>query len=141
MSTDGWVPTFRCCWCGAEFITREIDRVVAWICPTEECAERQIAKRMLDTTNKLFYLPLPKGVELEDAIESQNYGAICIGGHRNSAKSHMLRMIVYKLCRRFAEFSVLFLRRSMPELRLNHMRFAIRETKRIGAKYMTNSVQ
>jgi len=135
-----WVPTFRCCWCGAEFIQREVDRVVAWACPTDDCFERQLAKKLIDTQKRLFYLPLPKQVELEDAIDAQQYGFICIGGHRNSAKSHTLRVITYKLCKRFHEFSVIFLRRSFPELRLNHIRFAIREVPRIGGKYGTHSV-
>jgi hypothetical protein len=140
MSPSEWVPVFTCCWCGSEFVQRTVDRVAAWTCPTDECFERQLAYRMLKTDNALFFLPLPKQVELLDAIESQQYGAICIGGHRNSAKSHLVRMIAYRYCKKFDNFSTLFLRRSMPELRLNHMRFAIRETKSIGAKYMTNSV-
>jgi phage terminase large subunit len=135
-----WVPVFRCCWCGSEFVQRTIDRVVAWTCPTDECFERQLAYKQLTTDNRLFFLPLPKQVELIDAIETQAFGALCIGGHRNSAKSHTLRMIAYRYCKRFENLSVLFLRRSMPELRLNHMRFALRETKQIGAKYNTNSV-
>jgi hypothetical protein len=140
MTTD-WIPDFRCCWCGAEFIQRTVDRVLAWACPTDECFERQLAYRILTVGDKrLLFLPLPKQVEVIDAIESQLYGFIAIGGHRNSAKSHLLRMIVYRYCQKFDNFSVLFLRRSMPEMRLNHMRFAIRETKLIGAKYMTNSV-
>lgn len=138
--TTAWVPTFTCSWCGCEFIQRTVDRVLAWTCPTDECYERQLAYRQLTTDNRLMFLPLPKQVELIDAIESQQYGAIGIGGHRNSAKSHLLRMIAYRYCAKFENFSTLFLRRSMPELRLNHMRFAIRETKLIGAKYMTNSV-
>jgi hypothetical protein len=139
MTTD-WVPVFTCCWCGSEFVQRVVDRVNAWTCPTDACFERQLFYKMLTTDNRLFFLPLPKQVELLDAIESQQYGAICIGGHRNSTKSHILRMVAYRYCKKFENFSVLFLRRSMPELRLNHMRQAIRETKQIGAKYMTNSV-
>jgi hypothetical protein len=140
MSTAEWVPVFRCCWCDSEFVQRIVDRVNAWTCPTDECFERQLAYKHLTTDNRLFFLPLPKQVELLDAIESQQYAAIAIGGHRNSAKSHLVRMVAYRYCKKFDNFSVLFLRRSMPELRLNHMRFAIRETKLIGAKYMTNSV-
>jgi hypothetical protein len=140
MSTDGWTPVFTCCWCGSEFTQRVVDRVNAWTCPTDECFERQLAYKMLTVDKRLFFLPLPKQVEVLDAIESQQYGAIGIGGHRNSAKSHLIRMIAYRYCEKFENFSVLFLRRSMPELRLNHMRYALREAKPIGAKYMTNSM-
>jgi len=140
MSTSEWIPVFTCCWCGSEFITRTVDRISAWTCPTDECFERQLAYKMLTVDKRLFFLPLPRQVEVLDAIESQQYGAVGIGGHRNSAKSHLIRMIAYRYCGKFDNFSVLFLRRTMPELRLNHMRYAIRETKQIGARYQTNSV-
>jgi hypothetical protein len=90
---------------------------------------------MLDVAGRLFYLPLPRQVEVEEAIETQLYGAIAIGGHRNSGKSAMLRRVCYRLCDQFEEFSILFLRRNFPELQLNHMKYAVKEAARIGAKY------
>src|SRR6266404_9108481 len=118
--TDNWIPVFRCCWCGAEFVEREVDRVYAWTCPTQACFERQLAWKMLDIDGKLFYLPLPRQVELDEAIASQQYGAICLGGHRNSGKSATLRRLCYRLCQKYDNFSVIFLRRNFSELQINH---------------------
>lgn len=130
-----WIPVFRCHWCGCEFIQRTVARVEAWTCPTKACFQRQLKWKMLDKDGRLFYLPLPRQVEVEEAIQSQRYGAIAVGGQRNSGKSAMLRRICYRLCQEFEEFSVIFLRRSFPELLLNHQKFAIKEAKRLAFKY------
>jgi len=130
-----WVPVFRCCWCGCEFVQRHVDGADAWTCPTDACFERQLEWKMLDVHGHLFYLPLPRQVEVEEAIAAQQYGAIGIGGHRNSGKSAMLRRVCYRLCQHFEDFSVFFLRRNLTELHMNHQRFAIKEARRIGAKY------
>lgn len=141
MSDESWIPCFRCCWCGCEFIQRTIRHVDAWVCPTDACFKRQMRWEMIDVDGRLFYLPLPRQVEVEEAIETQRYGAIAIGGQRNSGKSAMLRRVCYRLCDQFENFSVLFLRRSFPELQLNHMKYAVKEAKRIGAKYNTKSIE
>ncbi len=130
-----WIPVFRCCWCQSEFVVRMVDRVEAWTCPTKACFKRQLKWKMNDVDGRLFYLPLPRQVEVEEAIELQAYGFLGVGGHRNSGKSAMIRRICYRLCDAFEEFSILFLRRSFPELELNHMKYAVKEAKRIGAKY------
>lgn len=130
-----WVPVFRCCWCGEPFITRIVDTVAAWVCPTRACFERQMVWKMNDTSGALFYLPMPRGVELEEAIASQQYGAITLGGERNTGKSVIIRRICYRQCQKYKDFAVLFLRRTFPELQLNHMRFALKESVRLGAKY------
>jgi len=130
-----WVPVFRCCWCQSEFVIRMVDHVEAWTCPTKACFKRQLKWKMNDVDGRLFYLPLPRQVEVEETIELQLYGFLGVGGHRNSGKSAMIRRICYRLCDAFEDFSILFLRRSFPELELNHMKYAVKEAKRIGAKY------
>jgi hypothetical protein len=95
---------------------------------------------MLDVNGRLFYLPLPRQVEVEEAIATQLYGFLGVGGHRNSGKSAMLRRVCYRLCDQFEEFTILFLRRNFPELELNHMRFAVKESKRIGARYSSRQM-
>jgi hypothetical protein len=117
-----------------------VNNVDAWTCPTDACFKRQLRWKMLDKNGHLFYLPLPRQVEVEEAIETQQYGSIGIGGHRNSGKSAMLRRVCYRLCQQFEDFAILFLRRNFPELQLNHMRFAIKEAKRLGAKYSTKQM-
>src|SRR4029077_19825906 len=104
--TAGWSPVFRCHWCHCEYVTRTVDHVDAWTCPTKVCFERQLRWKMTDIDGRLFYLPLPRQVEVEETIETQLYGAIAVGGQRNSGKSAMLRRICYRLCDRFEDFSV-----------------------------------
>ena len=135
-----WQPSFACCWCGSAFILRKVHGAEAWTCPTDACYERQLEWIMLDNADRLFYLPLPRQVEVEEAIASQQYGAIGIGGHRNSGKSAMLRRVCYRLCQHFHDFAILFLRRNLTELHLNHQRHAIKECKRIGAKYSVRQI-
>jgi phage terminase large subunit len=84
----------------------------------------------------LYYLPLPRQVELEEAIASRSYGAICIGGARGGSKSKAWRMIAQRYSRTLPNFTVLFLRRELEPLRLNHLRFIEQEAKLLGAKYV-----
>lgn len=133
--TDPWKPNPRCCWCGGPFIERALDSKSALACATDACFERQCAWKMVDRLGKLFYLPNPKLVELEEAIASQQYGAICIGGSRAGGKSLGLRRIAQRYARKYEDFTVLFLRRTFPELARNHGRFCSREADRLGAHY------
>lgn len=113
----------------------EIDRAKAWVCPTEACRERQLAWKRVDLGGNLFYLPMPVQVELHEAIKSQQYGAICIGGERGSSKSIAIRNAIYNACDEFPEFSVLMFRKELVELELNQWRFFERECPRIGAEW------
>lgn len=90
---------------------------------------------MLDTSKKLFYLPMPRLVEVEEAIETQQFGAICLGGDRSGGKSVGLRMILYRYAQKLENFMALLLRREFRPLELNHMRFMAIEAKRLGAVY------
>lgn len=95
---------------------------------------------MLDSDGILFYLPLPKQVELEEAIASQQFGCICIGGDRAGGKSEALRKIAYRYCLKYPGFTALLLRRTFPELVRNHVQKAQREVKRINAKLASYKV-
>lgn len=130
-----WVPEYKCCWCGSAFVQKHVDYVKAWVCPTERCYERQIKWKIVDEGRQLFYLPMPRLVEVEEGVASQRYGAICLGGDRSGGKSVGLRSLIYRYCRKIPNFSALLLRRNFPELELNHMRFAEREADRIGGSW------
>lgn len=129
-----WKPDPKCCWCQSRFVEEEILGKFAMVCPTPACRERQVRWQMLDVDGKLFYLPTPKQVELEEAVESQRFRFICIGGDRGGAKSTGLRYIAYRYCRKFQGFNALLLRRTYQELLRNHVRKAQREQKLVGSK-------
>ncbi len=135
-----WAIDCKCRWCGEAFIRMEIDRAKAWVCPTEACRERQLAWKRVDLGGNLFYLPMPIQVELHDAVKSQQFGAICIGGERGSSKSIALRNVIYNACETFPEFSTLMFRKELGELELNQWRFFERECPRIGAEWSARKI-
>ena len=130
-----WTLHPRCCWCGADFTQDMITDSPVWLCASPVCAQRQMDWAMFDDAGRLFYLPTPKQVELEEAIASQRFGFICAGGSRGGGKSVGWRRIAQRYCRQFDNFSVLFLRREYKQLIRNHIKFAVRETKRLGGKH------
>ncbi len=83
---------------------------------------------------------MPVQVELHDAVKSQAFGAICIGGERGSSKSIALRNVIYNACETFPEFSVLMFRKELGELELNQWRFFERECPRIGAEWNAKKI-
>jgi hypothetical protein len=96
---------------------------------------------MLDRYGKLFYLPMPRLVELEEAVASQQFGAICLGGDRSSGKSVGLRALMYRYCQKIENFASVLLRRDFPQLELNHMRFMERDADRLGATFSAKSMK
>jgi hypothetical protein len=90
---------------------------------------------MNDEDGHLFYLPNPRQVVLEEAVESRLYAAICIGGARGGSKSIAWRRIAQRYCRKLQNFTVLFLRRELEPLELNHLRFIHSESKALGATF------
>jgi hypothetical protein len=114
-----------------------IRSTTVWVCPTEACRERQLRWAMDDVEGKLYYLPNPRQVELDEAIASRQFTAICYGGARGGAKSRAWRMIAQRYCRTLPNFTVFFLRRELEPLRLNHLRFVERECKLLGAKFVS----
>lgn len=142
VSNPAWKIECRCKWCGETFVRMEIDRARAWVCPTEACRERQLAWKRVDLGGSLMYLPVPVQVELHEAVASQGYGAICIGGHRGSSKSIAVRHVLYNACldETKPEFLALLFRRLLTDLYLNQGIFFEREAPRIGAKYSAKSV-
>lgn len=135
-----WEIECACRWCGEKFIRMEIDHAHAWCCPTEACRERQLAWKRVDLGGNLFFLPVPVQVEFLDAVKSQQFGAICIGGERGSSKSIVLRNVIYNACETFSEFSVLMFRKELGELELNQWRFFEKECPRIGAEWSARKI-
>ena len=107
-TSRSWLPDYRCLWCGSAFLQRHVDYVEAWTCPTERCYQRQLRWKILDAGRKLFYLPIPRLVEVEEAVASQQYGAICLGGDRSGGKSVGLRSLIYRYCMKIENFSAGF---------------------------------
>lgn len=110
---------------------------MAWVCQTLSCKERQLAWAMLDVDGNLFYLPNPRQVEVEEAVASKAFTAICFGGARGGSKSVCWRRLAQRYCQRLPNFTVLFLRRELKPLQRNHLRFAHREAKQLGAKFVS----
>ncbi len=133
--SDAWIPEFRCCWCHSQFIRESFGHKTAWVCPTEACRARQLEWRMDDVDGHLFYLPNPRQVEVEEAVASRRYAALCFGGARAGSKSICWRRIAQRYCRALPNFTVLFLRREFKPLIRNHLRFVQREAKLIGGKF------
>lgn len=134
---QAWVPEFRCCWCAAKFVRDTIFNRTTWVCPTEVCRERQLAWKILDEVGNLFYLPNPRQVEVEEAVASRQFAAICFGGARGGSKSVAWRRIAQRYCRTLPGFTVLFLRRELKPLQRNHLRFIHREAAALGGKFVS----
>lgn len=126
----------------------EIDRARAWVCPTEACRERQLVWKRVDLGGNLFYLPMPPQVELHEAIRSQQYGSICLGGERGSSKSIGVRNAIYNACDPrphsadpvLPDLSVLFFRKELGELETNQWRFFEKECPRLGAEWAPKKI-
>lgn len=137
---QSWRPVTRCCWCRSEFVRRTVIDRLAWVCPNDECYARQFKWKILDIDGGLFYLPMPKQVVMEEAVASQLYAGICIGGARGGGKSGGMRPLAYRYCKALQNFTVIILRRMFPELKRNHIAKAQREVKRLGAKLANNII-
>ncbi len=130
-----WTITPKCCWCNGGYVLETIDLRDFFVCATPACRDRQLARAMQDTTGRICYVPIPRLVTLREAIETQQYSHICIGGDRGGGKSVGVRRLAQDLCKLYENFTVLFLRRTFPDLYRNHMKFAPREAKQFGASY------
>ncbi len=131
------LSTPACCWCGAPFIEAEIHGAMAFRCPTAACFDRCV--RWMDVIeDRLFFLPLPKQVELYEAVETQRYRKICWGGEVGGGKSKGLRHLAYRFSRQFDDFNTLLLRRTYLELESSHLTPASRDATKLKAKYSRN---
>lgn len=135
-----WVIEARCCWCRKPFVIDVILGDAFWVCETPSCFDRQCRWAMFDVDGKLFHLPTPKQVELEEAVESQRYRAIVMGGSRGGSKSTGLRRLAYRYCMQYSDFTAVLLRRTFPDLEKDHLLKAAKEMRRIGAKLASRRV-
>lgn len=133
---SGWKPRPLCCWCQSDLVKAQVFGSPVWVCPKEECHQRQLQWAMVTNAqlNKgepsqslLHYLPLPKQTVVLEAIRSGQYRRILYGGAAGGGKSRLLRFLAYQLCLTYKNFNVLLLRRTFPELEDTHIREANRE--------------
>ena len=127
----------RCCWCQQPFVLGPILGLDAWTCPTPACWARtapHVLTRKERQTERAIYVPLPKQVELIEAVNSAQYKWILYGGAAAGSKSHGIRWLLYRLCLLHPGFRCLLLRRTYPELEKTHMREAALEAPLFGAK-------
>jgi len=139
-AAESWAIDARCCWCGKPFIQDQILGAWFWICETPSCFDRQCRWAMFDVDGQLFYLPTPKQVELEEAVEAQRYRYICMGGSRGGSKSTGLRRLCYRYCMKYPDFTAYLLRRTFPDLEKDHLLKAQKEMRRLGAKLASRKV-
>ena len=131
-----WKSDPRCTWCGSPFIQVEVKGALVWRCENLPCYDRCLKwADIID--DSLFFLPLPKQVELYEAVESRKYRKICWGGQVAGGKSRGLRQLAYRYSRKFTDFYTLLLRRTYLELEGSHLIPAIRDQKRLNAKYVS----
>lgn len=135
-----WQIEARCCWCRKPFVLEDILGRGFWICETPSCFDRQCRWAIFDVDGGLFHLPTPKQVELEEAVESQRYRHILLGGSRGGSKSTGLRRLAYRYCMKYADFTAVLLRRTFPDLEKDHLLKAAKEVKRIGAKLASRRI-
>ena len=135
-----WQIEARCCWCRKPFVLEAILGRAFWICETPSCFDRQCRWAIFDVNGELFHLPTPKQVELEEAVESQRYRHILLGGSRGGSKSTGLRRLAYRYCMKYDDFTAVLLRRTFPDLEKDHLLKAAKEVKRIGAKLASRRV-
>ena len=114
--------------------------LAVWMCPTPACRDRQLRWTLDDAHGVLMHVPLPKQAELEEAVASQQYGGICLGGSRGGGKSKAWRLLCYRYCQKIPDFTVLFLRRLLTDLELNHIKFVARDADRLNAKLTSNKL-
>lgn len=129
-----WQIEARCCWCRKPFVIDVILGDPFWICETPSCFDRQCRWAIFDINGQLFHLPTPKQVELEEAVESQRYRHILLGGSRGGSKSTGLRRLAYRYCQKYPDFTAVLLRRTYPDLEKDHLLKAAKEMRRLGAK-------
>ncbi len=137
-SPEGRVhPLAKCCWCGAPFVRGAVKGTSVWLCPTEACWKRQVARAMTVTLKgkgeQVRFVPLPRQVEAEVATFEGPAIYVLIGGAAGGSKSRGLREIGHKAALKTPLTRVLLLRRTYRELDQTHLRDVELEAPQMGA--------
>jgi len=136
----------RCCWCGSRFKYGMVEKAAVYYCPSAacflRCRSRAISVNIPNPDRKsgmeqprVVYFPLPKQVEVMEAVESGRYMRILTGGARGGSKSHGIRWLHYAMALKYPGLRTLILRRTFPELEATHILRAEPETRMLGAEY------
>jgi hypothetical protein len=132
-------PLAKCCWCGSAFVQGliEILALKPWTCPREACWRRQLAHAMTVTlkgkSKVCRFVPVPRQVELIEALHTGAATYILIGGAAGGTKSRGLREIGHQEALKHPNFRVLLLRRTYKELDQTHLRDVELEAPQMGA--------
>lgn len=130
-------PLARCCWCGSPFVLGTVKGTAVWLCPTEACWKKQVARAMAVTLKGkgeiVRFVPLPRQVEAEQATFDGPAIYVLIGGAAGGSKSRGLREIGHKAALKTPQTRVLLLRRTYKELDQTHLRDVELEAPQMGA--------
>ena len=117
-----------CRWCKGRFVRHLDDH---WLCESESCAARQLARVRRHLNGSIRYLPTPAQVDLE-LDRTPN---LLWGGAAGVAKTRGLREDAYQWCKTIPNYEVLLLRRTFPELEETHLLAMQREADELEATY------
>ena len=97
----------RCRWCGKQFVKVFNTQ---WLCETETCAQRQLAKAIkrpcdIPDLSPYLFIPLPFQVEIEDHPTKR----LLVHGAAGVSKSYFGRWYAYKRCLAIPGFRALLL--------------------------------
>jgi phage terminase large subunit len=130
-------PLAKCCWCGSPFVLGTVKGAAVWLCPTEACWKKQVARAMAVTLKGkgevVRFVPLPRQVEAEQATFEGPAIYVLIGGAAGGSKSRGLREIGHKAALKTPQTRVLLLRRTYKELDQTHLRDVEMEAPQMGA--------
>lgn len=119
-----------CCWCQARLQQGEMPGgLVAWVCPTPACLQRQV-DRALVVRGKTLYVPLPSQVLFEESPAKN----VLWGGQAGPGKSHGARWWLYKRSLTVPGHEALLLRENWEQLDKTHIRKMKAELPLLGAK-------
>lgn len=137
-------PLALCAWCGSSFVRGavEVGGLLPWLCPTEACWRRQVARSMFvqvkGRARTCRFVPLPRQVDAFDALEGPAV-YVLLGGAAGGSKSKGLREIAHATCLLVPNARVLLLRRTFTELQSNHIEDSINEAPTMAAECLPSA--